>query len=120
MDNDIQKPTNCEGQPEQEHLDRRQFFNGLGKWSLAVIAAATALREGLDNIRGGSASEFETPLESGGDRPQLIARKKPKKPKGPHTDRAFAKHSQHYDYVSKKKPPGGKAPAPGGTLDKTQ
>jgi len=120
MDNDIQKSTSCEGQPAQEHLDRRQFFNGLGKWSLAVIAAATALREGLDGIQGGSTSEFETPSGSGQDRPQLIARKKPKGPKGPHTDRAFAKHSQHYDYTSRKKPPGGKTPETGGTLDKTQ
>lgn len=31
-----------EEQTEQEYQNRRQFFNGLGKWSLAIIAAVTA------------------------------------------------------------------------------
>jgi hypothetical protein len=114
------KPGAADASCEGDSQNRRQFLNGLGKWSLAVIAAATALRDGLDDIRGESASEFETLSGSERDRPQLIARKKPKKPKGPHTDRAFYKHAQHHDNVSKKKPPGGGIPTPGGTLDRTQ
>jgi hypothetical protein len=35
MDDDTQTPTNCEEKPEEERQNRRQFFNGLGKWSLA-------------------------------------------------------------------------------------
>ncbi len=120
MDNDIQKSTSRDGQPEQEHLDRRQFFNGLGKWSLAVIAAATALRDGLDDIQSGSISAFETTSGSGGHRPQLIARKKRKRRKGPHTDVAFEKHAQHIDNVSKKKLPGGKIRTPGGSPDRAE
>jgi hypothetical protein len=43
MDDDTQTPTNCEGGPGEERQDRRQFFNGLGKWSLAIIAAVSSL-----------------------------------------------------------------------------
>jgi hypothetical protein len=43
MDDDIQTPTNCEDKPDEERQNRRQFFNGLGKWSLAIIAAVAAV-----------------------------------------------------------------------------
>jgi hypothetical protein len=43
MDNDPETTTNFEEQPEQERQNRRQFFNGLGKWSLAIIAAVSSL-----------------------------------------------------------------------------
>ena len=44
MDNDSPTTPACKGQPEEDRQNRRQFFNGLGKWSLAIIAAVTALR----------------------------------------------------------------------------
>jgi hypothetical protein len=43
MDDDPQTTTGCEVQPQEERQDRRQFFNGLGKWSLAIIAAVSSL-----------------------------------------------------------------------------
>ncbi len=46
MDNDPQTTTGCKGEQEEERQNRRQFFNGLGKWSLAIVAAVAALRHG--------------------------------------------------------------------------
>ena len=51
MDNDPQTTSNCKGEPEEERQNRRQFFNGLGKWSLAIIAAIAALRDGWMTCR---------------------------------------------------------------------
>jgi hypothetical protein len=43
MDRDPQTTTAPKGQQEEERQNRRQFFNGLGKWSLAIIAAVSSL-----------------------------------------------------------------------------
>ena len=58
MDNDSKTTTGCEGQSDEERQNRRQFFNGLGKWSLAIVAAVAALRDGLHDLRGGIGSRF--------------------------------------------------------------
>ena len=61
MDNDPQTTSGPKEQPEEERQNRRQFFNGLGKWSLAIIAAVTALREGVHDLQSAIGSRFETP-----------------------------------------------------------
>jgi len=43
MENDESKTTGCKNQPVEQRQNRRQFFNGFGKWSLAIIAAVSAL-----------------------------------------------------------------------------
>ena len=58
MDKHSQTTTGCKGQPEEERQNRRQFFNGLGKWSLAIIAAVTALREGVHDLQSAVGSRF--------------------------------------------------------------
>jgi hypothetical protein len=118
MDNDPQVTTGGKGQDEQNRQNRRQFFNGLGKWSLAIIVAVTALRDGSHAVQSGSGSAFETPSGGTGDRRQLA-----RKPK--HTDMGHVRHSNHIDNVGIKKPggtqsPGGGTVAPGGSLDKSQ
>ncbi len=62
MDKDPQTTSGPQEQPEQDRQNRRQFFNGLGKWSLAIIAAVTALREGLHDLESAIGSRFETRL----------------------------------------------------------
>ena len=73
MDNDPQTTTNCKGEPEQERQNRRQFFNGLGKWSLAIIAAVAALREGIDDVQSRIDSRFGAQSDDSGDLRQQIA-----------------------------------------------
>ena len=51
MDEDSQIIKDYEDQPEGGGLGRRQFLNGLGKWSVAIVAAVAALREGPDQMR---------------------------------------------------------------------
>ena len=86
MDDDSQIIKDYKDQPEEGGLGRRQFLNGLGKWSVAIVAAVAALREGPDQMQtgGGSQSGTSSGLET--DRPQRIA-KKPKK----HTDHRTAR-----------------------------
>jgi hypothetical protein len=43
MDDDPKTKSDCKEQPDEACQDRRQFFNGLGKWSLAVVAAVSSL-----------------------------------------------------------------------------
>ena len=99
MDNDSQTPTGSKKQPEGERQNRRQFFNGLGKWSLAIIAAVTALRDGMDEVKGAIGSRLETPLTGRGVPSQQIAKKK-----GPHGDQphlddpGFNNKGTHQDY----------------------
>ena len=81
MDNDPQTTSGPQEQPDQERQNRRQFFNGLGKWSLAIIAAVTALREGVHDLQSAIGSRFETGSAGAGDPRQRIAKKK-----GPHGD----------------------------------
>ena len=70
MDNDPQTTTGCKEEAEEERQNRRQFFNGLGKWSLAIIAAVVGLREGVQDP-----SRFGTGPEAAGDPRKQIAKK---------------------------------------------
>jgi hypothetical protein len=76
MDNDPQTTSCHPEQPGQEGQNRRQFFNGLGKWSLAIIAAVTALRDGLHEGQSGIGSRFDTPSAGRDDPRQQIAKKR--------------------------------------------
>jgi hypothetical protein len=108
MDDDSQTTTGGKEQLEEERQNRRQFFNGLGKWSLAIIAAVTAVRDGSYDAGGA------------GDPRQQIAKKKYEKYTTPHTDQPHAKHSVHTKDVTKPKPPGGTTGTRGGSLDRGQ
>ena len=46
MDKETKTQPNAEEKPGPDR-NRRQFFNSLGKWSLAVVAAVAGLREKL-------------------------------------------------------------------------
>jgi hypothetical protein len=81
MDKDCETTTSCKWQPEEERQNRRQFFNGLGKWSLAIIAAVSALREGVHGLQSAIGSRFETGSGGASEPRQQIAKKK-----GPHGD----------------------------------
>jgi hypothetical protein len=74
MDNDPQTTSGRQEQPDQERQNRRQFFNGLGKWSLAIIAAVTALRDGVDDVRDDIGARFGAPSTGAGDPLQQVAR----------------------------------------------
>ena len=99
MDDDSQTTKGGKEQDEQESQNRRQFFNGLGKWSLAIIAAVTALRDGMDEVKSAIGSRLETPLTGRGVPSQQIAKKK-----GPHGDQphlddpGFNNKGTHQDY----------------------
>jgi len=73
MDDNPQTIAGPQEQPEQDRQNRRQFFNGLGKWSLAIIAAVTAPREGADEVRDGIGLRFGTDSDAAGDPRQQIA-----------------------------------------------
>ncbi len=60
MDEDCQTGTDLKERADEESQNRRQFFNGLGKWSLAIIAAVTALRGGVHDLESAIGSRFET------------------------------------------------------------
>ena len=81
MDNDPQTTSGPQEQPDQERQNRRQFFNGLGKWSLAIIAAVTALREGVHDLQSAIGSRFETPSD-GPERSSPTDRKEEEAPWG--------------------------------------
>jgi hypothetical protein len=74
MDNDPQTTSGRQEQPDQERQNRRQFFNGLGKWSLAIIAAVTALRDGLNDGEDDLGTRFGEPSTAAGDPRKQIAR----------------------------------------------
>jgi hypothetical protein len=115
MDNDTQTSTRSENKPELDRLDRRQFFNGLGKWSLAVIVAVTALRERSHEGPDVIGSRFDAPTDGQENRRQLMAKKKRPHGDQPHIDE---KHSNiatpHEDYYRRKVPTGAGPKAPSG------
>jgi hypothetical protein len=74
MDDESQTTSSPQEQPDQERQNRRQFFNGLGKWSLAIIAAVAALRDGLHDLESGIGLRFGTDSEAAGDPRRQIAR----------------------------------------------
>jgi len=71
MENDPQVTTDCQEQPDEERQNRRQFFNGLGKWSLAIVAAVAALREGVHDMQNAIGSRFGTNKDAAGDPLQI-------------------------------------------------
>ena len=97
MDNDPQNASGPQEQPEQDRQNRRQFFNDLGKWSLAIVAAVAGLRDGLDDVRDGIGTRFGVGPDSAGDPRQQIAAHGNKghgNLKGGHTDQHF-NHRNH-------------------------
>jgi hypothetical protein len=123
MDNDPQAKSGPQEQPDQERQNRRQFFNGLGKWSLAIIAAVTALREGLHDLESATGSRFGAPSTGGGRSRQQMARKKGPHSDQPHIDQGHDDYTfPHRDYYRiEKTAPGGTTPSgPGGSTDKSQ
>lgn len=74
MDDDTQTTTGGKGQQDQDRQNRRQFFNGLGKWSLAIIAAVAALGDAANDVRDGIGSRFGTGSDAADDPRQQIAR----------------------------------------------
>jgi hypothetical protein len=120
MDTDPQTTTGCKEQMEEERQNRRQFFNGLSKWSLAIIAAVTALRDGLHDVGSAIGSRFDNPAGGRGDPRQQIAKKKKPYFDNPHSDGVH--DDAHLDHPPPRKgQPGEATPvAPGGSVDKTQ
>jgi hypothetical protein len=122
MKENCQTATDSKRQPDEERQNRRQFFNGLGKWSLAIIAAVTALRGGVHDFQSAIGSRFGA-RSTGAKAPrQQIAKKK-----GPHGDQPHIDEGHndwkgdHRDYYRLEKQPGGTTPSrPGGSVDKTQ
>jgi hypothetical protein len=107
MDNDPQRTSGPQEQPEEDRQNRRQFFNGLGKWSFAIIAAVTALREGVHDLQSAIDSRFGTGPEAAGDPRQQIAKKKV-----PHNNGYHGDAPQHVDWnnhsdTARIKPEGG-------------
>jgi hypothetical protein len=97
MDDDPQTTSNCNREPDEERQNRRQFFNGLGKWSLAIVAAVAALRDGLDDVQAELGSRFGTGSDPAGDFRKQIARHGDKghgNLKAGHTDIHF-NHANH-------------------------
>jgi len=85
----------------EERQNRRQFFNGLGKWSLAIIAAVTALRDSSHSVREADGSRLEAPSRGAPDaRRQILAKKKRPHGDQPHLDAPHADGpaQPHQDY----------------------
>lgn len=117
MENDTQTSTRSERQPELDRLDRRQFLNGLGKWSLAVIAAVTALRDAPHEVHNGLGSRFDGPSAGRGDPRQLIAKKKRPHGDQPHIDEKHNNHvDPHQDYYRREAPKGEPKGTGGGVI----
>jgi hypothetical protein len=115
MDEDCETTTCLKERGEEERQNRRQFFNGLGKWSLAIIAAVTALRGGVHGLQSAIGSRFETGSGGTGEPRQQIAKKK--KPHGdqPHIDQSHLDWKEpHRDYYRLERQQGG-TPSPGGS-----
>lgn len=66
---------------ERDRQSRREFFNGLGKWSMIVIAAVSSLR-------GSISQDYSSPEET--SRPEWA------RPETP-AQRLARKHRQHVD-----------------------
>jgi hypothetical protein len=117
MDDDSRIMKDAKDQPEEGGLGRRQFLNGLGKWSVAIVAAVAALRNGADQMQSGGSSQSGTSSGLGTERPQRIA-KKPKK----HTDQGSGPYRIHTNNVGIMKSPQGGSPqgGQGQNIDKSQ
>ena len=99
MDKDPQTTSGPQEQPDQERQNRRQFFNGLGKWSLAIIAAVTALRGSVHDLQSAIGSRFETDSGGPSDPRQQLAKKKRPHGDQPHIDeKHFNQKVPHDDY----------------------
>jgi hypothetical protein len=122
MDEHCQTTTGCKGQPEEERQNRRQFFNGLGKWSVAIIAAITALRESVHDLQSAIGSRLDAPTAGRGEPRQQIAKKKKPHSDQPHIDEPHSDYTHpHRDYYRLERQQGGTTPSgPGGSMDKTQ
>ncbi len=109
MDNDFQTSKAPDEQLEEKRQTRRQFFNGLGKWSLAVIAAVTTLRDGSHEAQSVIGSRFEAPSDERSNGPLQLARKKRPHGDQPHLDEMhFDSPGQpHRDYYRLEKGSGG-------------
>jgi hypothetical protein len=114
MENDSPKTPDVDLR-EEERLNRRQFFNGLGKWSLVVVASITGLRNGLDTDRNEIESRLEAPFSTRNTVRRQTARKKPHQDQ-PHIDE---KHNNiktpHEDYYRRQIKPGGGTSGGGAT-----
>jgi hypothetical protein len=114
MDEDCQTTTGLKERGEEERQNRRQFFNGLGKWSLAIIAAVTALREGMHDLESAIGSRLDAPSAGRGDPRQQIAKKKGPHGDQPHIDNPHDDYTHdHRDYYRLERQQGG-TPSPGG------
>jgi hypothetical protein len=71
MNKESETVADCEAQDHEECQDRRQFCNGLGKWSLAIIAAVSSL--GMSGRRVQAAHEAELRPEPEPQRPAWAA-----------------------------------------------
>jgi hypothetical protein len=67
--------------PVEDRQSRREFLNGLGKWSMIVVAAVSGMRESIAQISIGDGTE----------RPEW------KSPQGSFNRLAKKKHHQHVD-----------------------
>lgn len=97
MNNDSETTANSKTQPDEESQNRRQFFNGLGKWSLAIVAAVAGLREGVYDVRDGIVLRFGTGSDAAGDPRQQIARhgNVPHSNEPPYYFKTHADHANH-------------------------
>jgi hypothetical protein len=101
---------------KKDELDRRQFLNGLGKWSLAVIAAVTSLRDGFRDEPGSVGPRFDSPTTGQSDRLRQIAKKKRPHGDQPHIDEPHndSPGQPHRDYYRREAPKEGGTTAPTG------
>ena len=103
----VKRPRVAKSNRRKSARNRRQFFNGLGKWSLAIIAAVTALR--------GVCMTCKAPLVRGSRPARGRGRTSPtdrqeEKPHGdqPHIDQAHDDYvHDHRDYYRLERQPGG-------------
>ncbi len=98
---------------EGDQQNRREFFNGLGKWSMIVVAAVSFLRGSITRTHAGREGtprpEWE-PRETGFQR---LA-------KNPHSDfkhielapggPGYKDHMEHGDFAPRTQPGGGQPP----------
>jgi hypothetical protein len=103
MAEDSQTTIDCREKPEQERQNRRQFFNGLGKWSLAVIAAVSALAGQVTRAEA-SREDAEKPEPKGPAWAIADDRNPQRKTAGYFKARPHGNHNKHYsDHLDKVK-----------------
>lgn len=119
MDKDFQTTMDSDAQLDENRQNRRQFFNGLGKWSLAVIAAVTGLRDALNGMQDTIGSRFEGPSAGQNNVRRQIAKKKRPHGDQPHINETHSNNpTPHGDYYRRPKPPDGSTTSPDGTKRK--